>query len=131
MKVVVVSPAVPLPFGETAARGLYALLAGLLARGIQVACLVVTEEDAARVREARQRLAEMAGGNQLELAVFAPTVRPAWRRKLRSLRRPFSETLHADGFAAALARQTERDYDVLHLDQLWTGWPVSASPARC
>ena len=128
MKVVVVSPAVPHPFGETAARGLYALVTGLLERGIQVACLVVTQEDAARVREARQRLAAMAGADQLELAVFAPSVRPAWRRRLRSLRRPFSETLHADGFAAALACQTERDYDVLHLDQLWTGWAGIGRP---
>ena len=31
MKVVVVSPAVPHPFGETAARGLYVLVVGLLA----------------------------------------------------------------------------------------------------
>jgi polysaccharide biosynthesis protein PslH len=128
MKVVVVSPAVPHPFGETAARGLYVLVAGLLARGIQVVCLVVTEEDAARVHEARQRLTAMAGTGQFELTVFAPTVRPVWRRKLRSLWRPFSETVYADGFAAALARQTARGYDVLHLDQLWSGWAGLARP---
>ena len=122
MKVVVVSPAVPHPFGETAARGLYALVAGLLARGVRVSCLVVTEEDAARVREARARLAASPGGEHLELAVFTPTVRPVALRKLRSLRRPFSETLHGDGLAAALGRQAAAGWDVLHLDQLWSGW---------
>ena len=122
MKVVVVSPAVPHPFGETAARGLYALVAGLLARGVRVSCLVVTEEDAARVREARARLAASPGGEHLELAVFTPTVRPVALRKLRSLRRPFSETLHGDGLAAALERQAAAGWDVLHLDQLWSGW---------
>ena len=122
MKVVVVSPAVPHPFGETAARGLYALVAGLLARGVRVSCLVVTEEDAARVREARARLAASPGGEHLELAVFTPTVRPVALRKLRSLRRPFSETLHGDGLAAALERQAAVGWDVLHLDQLWSGW---------
>jgi glycosyltransferase involved in cell wall biosynthesis len=127
MKVVVVSPAVPHPFGETAARGLWVLVTGLLARGIHVVCLVVTEEDDARVQEARRRLAA-AGGGRLELTVFAPSVRPVWRRKLRSLRRPFSETLHAEGFAAALARHTDQGYDVLHLEQLWSGWIGLARP---
>ena len=122
MKIVVVSPAVPHPFGETAARGLYALVAGLLARGIRVSCLVVTEEDAARVRDARARLATSPGAEHLELAVFAPTVRPVALRTLRSLRRPFSETLHAEGLAAALERQAAAGWDVLHLDQLWSGW---------
>jgi glycosyltransferase involved in cell wall biosynthesis len=122
VKVVVVSPAVPHPFGETAARGLYVLVTGLLARGIGVSCLVVTEEDAARVREARERLAASPGAEHLELVVFAPTVRPVALRKLRSLRRPFSETLHADGLAAALERQAAAGWDVLHLDQLWSGW---------
>ncbi len=122
MKVVVVTPAVPHPFGETAARGLYALIAGLLARGIRVSCLVVTQEDAARVREARARLAASPGAERLELAVFAPTVRPVALRKLRSLRRPFSETLHGEGLTAALERQAVAGWDVLHLDQLWSGW---------
>jgi len=121
VKVVVVSPAVPHPFGETAARGLYVLLAGLLARGVDVTCLVVMEEDAARAREARARL-EGAGPGRFAMSLFAPTVRPAWRRRVRSLLRPFSETLHAEGFAAALAREAAAGYDVLHLDQLWSGW---------
>lgn len=121
MKVVVVSPAVPHPFGETAARGLHVLVAGLLARGVDVTCLVVTEEEAARAREARARL-EGAGPGRFAMSLFAPTVRPAWRRRVRSLLRPFSETLHAEGFAAALAREAAAGYDVLHLDQLWSGW---------
>jgi glycosyltransferase involved in cell wall biosynthesis len=127
MRVLVVSPAVPHPFGETAARGLYVVVSGLLAQGIHVACLVVTEEDASRVHDARQRL-QAAGSGHLELAVFEPSVRPVWLRKLRSLRRPFSETLYAGGFASALARHAERGYDVLHLDQLWSGWVGLARP---
>jgi glycosyltransferase involved in cell wall biosynthesis len=121
VKVVVVSPAVPHPFGETAARGLHVLVAGLVARGVDVTCLVVTEEDAARAREGRARL-EGAGPGRFAMALFAPTVRPAWRRRFRSLLRPFSETLHAEGLEAALAREAAAGYDVLHLDQLWSGW---------
>ena len=89
---------------------------------MRVACLVVTEEDAARVEDARARLATVAGAGQLELTVFAPRVRPVLARKLRSLLRPFSETLHADGLATALGRHADGGYDALHLDQLWSGW---------
>ena len=128
MKVVVVSPAVPHPFGETAARGLYVLVVGLLARGVHVVCLVVTEEDASRVQDARERLASASWSGRLEMEIFAPTVRPALLRKLRSARRPFSETLYADGFEAALARHTATGYDVLHLDQLWSGWAGLTRP---
>ena len=128
MKVVVVSPAVPHPFGETAARGLYVLVVGLLARGAHVTCLVVTEEDDARVRDARQRLAAAPGSGRCELEIFAPRVRPVLLRKLRSAWRPFSETLYAGGFAPALARHAATGYDVLHLDQLWSGWAGLARP---
>jgi glycosyltransferase involved in cell wall biosynthesis len=43
-------------------------------------------------------------------------------RKWRSLRRPFSETLYAQGLARALERHTTGGFDVLHLEQLWSGW---------
>lgn len=122
MRVVVVSPAVPHPFGETAARGLYVLVTGLLERGIQVKCLVATTETESRVREARAMLGAVNGGSHLQLDVFPLTVRPVALRKWRSLWRPFSETRYAHGLAEALARHEASGYDVLHLEQLWSGW---------
>jgi len=122
MRVVVVSPAVPHPFGETAARGLYVLVSGLASRGIEVACLVAGTESASRIREAREWLGRTAGGDKLRLDVFPLTVRPVALRKWRSLWRPFSETLYARGLATALERQMANGYDVLHLEQLWSGW---------
>jgi hypothetical protein len=119
---VVVSPAVPHPFGETAARGLYVLVTGLLERGIQVKCLVATTETESRVREARATLGAVNGGSHLQLDVFPLTVRPVALRKWRSLWRPFSETRYAHGLAEALARHEASGYDVLHLEQLWSGW---------
>jgi glycosyltransferase involved in cell wall biosynthesis len=130
VRVIVVSPAVPHPFGETAARGLYVLVTGLVARGAHVVCLVVTEEDAARVAEARQRLQAAPGSGRLELHTFTPGVRPTVLRKLRSLRRPFSETLYAPGFAVALTQHAADGYDVLHLDQLWSGWAGLGRPRK-
>src|SRR4030095_7553051 len=122
MRVVVVSPAVPHPFGETAARGLYVLVSGLAARGIEVACLVAGTESASRISEAREWLGRAEGGDKLRLDVFPLTVRPVALRKWRSLWRPFSEMLYARGLATALERQMASGYDVLHLEQLWSGW---------
>ena len=122
MRVVVVTPAVPHPFGETAARGLSVLVSGRLARGAQVRCLVAATESDARIAEARQWLEGLAGAGNLEVDVFPLALRPVLLRKWRSLWRPFSETRYAHGLAAALARHEAGGYDVLHLEQLWSGW---------
>ena len=129
MRVVVVSPAVPHPFGETAARGLYVLVSGLLARGSEVTCFVAGTESPTRVREARQWLQRSDGAVNLRLEIFPLTLTPAARRKWRSLWRPFSETLYARGLADALARTAAASgYDVLHLEQLWSGWLGMSRP---
>src|SRR5262245_53384093 len=128
MRVVVVTPAVPHPFGETAARGLYVLVSGLLARGVEVICLVAGTESPARLREAQEWLQRTDGAANLQLDVFPLALRPALLRKWRSLRRPFSETLYARGLTAALARHAATGYDVLHLEQLWSGWVGAARP---
>ena len=122
MRVVLVTPAAPHPFGETAARGLSVLIDGLLARGAHVRCLVAATEGDARIAEARRWLEGRSGARHLELEIFPLALRPVWRRKWRSLWRPFSETRYAHGLAAALARSETNGYDVLHLEQLWSGW---------
>jgi polysaccharide biosynthesis protein PslH len=122
VRVVVVTPAAPHPFGETAARGLSVLIEGLLARGVHVRCLIAATEADARIAEARRWLAQLAGARHLEVEVFPLALRPVLRRKWRSLWRPFSETRYARGLAGALARSEATGHDVLHLEQLWTGW---------
>jgi glycosyltransferase involved in cell wall biosynthesis len=123
VRAVLVFPAAPLPFGDTAARWFHVLARDLLANGHDVACLTVSDEAAARLDEARARLEAVARAGRLRWHAFplrAP-VHPL-RRKLRNARRPFSELAHAPGFADALAAELRRGYDVLHLEQLWSGW---------
>ncbi len=43
-------------------------------------------------------------------------------RRLRSVRRPYSELLYSDGLRQALDEVLLDGYDVLHIDQLWAGW---------
>lgn len=128
MRMVVVLPAAPHPFGNTAARWFYVLIRELLAAGHRVVCFSVCEEPPERLREC-DRLLQGGGNGRLDFRVFP--MRSASRlpaRKLRSLWRPFSETLYADGFREALAAELRRGYDVLHLEQLWTGWAGLGAP---
>ena len=123
LRAVLVFPAAPLPFGDTAARWFHLLARELLRGGHHVSCLTVTDEPAGRVEEARTRLVAAAPDGRLRWRAF-PLCAPVHplRRKLRNVLRPFSELTHAPGFGAALEAELARGYDVLHLEQLWSGW---------
>ena len=56
MRIIVVTPAVPHPFGDTAARWFYVLITELVARGHEVVALVATEEPDERVRSEERRV---------------------------------------------------------------------------
>src|SRR5262245_39592470 len=123
LRAVLVLPAAPLPFGDTAARWFHLLARDLLGRGHEVSCLTVSDEPAAKLREAYERLSAGAPAGRLRFQAFPlrSPVPPA-RRKLRNAWRPFSELYHAPGFRPALRAELARGYDVLHLEQLWSGW---------
>ena len=121
MRAVLVFPAAPLPFGDTAARWFHLLARDLLSRGHKVSCLTVTDEPRHKVDEARDRLAAVAPPGRLRFQAFPlrGAVHPVWR-KLRNAVRPFSELVYAPGFDEAFERELARGYDVLHLEQLCT-----------
>ena len=121
MRIIIVTPAVPHPFGDTAARWFYVLVTELVARGHDVVVLVATEEPEGRVTEARRWLS-MRGG-RLTLHCHRLTVDSvALRRKWQNLVRPRSELLQDSEFTAKLGQELAQGYDVLHLEQMSTGW---------
>jgi len=121
VRIVVVMPAVPHPFGDTAARWFYVLTGELAARGHDVSALVATEEPEQRVAEARQWIKKHDG--QLKLQIHRLQVDPvALRRKWQNLVRPRSEMIQDPKFTALVTRELARGYDVLHLEQMSTGW---------
>jgi glycosyltransferase involved in cell wall biosynthesis len=124
VRAILVFPAAPLPFGDTAARWFHLLASDLLRRGHDVSCLTVTDEPHAKVEEARDRLLSAApDSRRFRFQAFPLRSRVApIRRKLRNLWKPFSELVYAPGFAEALHAERARGYDVLHLEQLWSGW---------
>jgi len=121
MKVIIVTPAMPHPFGDTAARWFYVLITELLARGGEVVALAVTEEPPERVSEAKQWLAKY--GERLTLHCHRLQVDSfTLRRKWRNLMRPRSEMLQDSVLTGLLHRELAKGYDVLHLEQMSTGW---------
>jgi glycosyltransferase involved in cell wall biosynthesis len=122
VKIIVVTPAVPHPFGDTAGRWFYVLITELLARGHEVVALAATEEPDERASEAKQWLAKGSGG-QLTLHCHRLQMDAiALRRKWRNLVRPRSELLQDPVLTGLLERELAKGYDVLHLDQMSTGW---------
>ena len=125
-RVIVVTPNEPYPFGQANGRWCHALLKGLTDSGWQVRCLSVTA-DPAWERGAR----DMFAGTPVELS-FYPLYAAAnggfsLRRKWRSFRQPYSYPL-SDALRRDLAVELRNGYDVLHLEQLWSGYLADDTP---
>jgi len=116
LRIVLVMIEAPVPFGNAAARWFYVLLRELTARGHQVTALAACSKTS-EMEEARQ----LFPAPQYDLRLYPFPQRRGWRAKLATLRRPysymFSEALQED-----LRAELARGFDILHLEQLWSGW---------
>jgi len=114
--IVLVLPDPPLPFGNAAGRWFYALLRGLTERGHRVTTFAVC-----RSAFDRNATDEMYRGGDYDLRLYTYPTRTALTRKVESLWRPYGYVFGPDLKRDLQARLAE-GYDVLHLEQLWTGW---------
>jgi glycosyltransferase involved in cell wall biosynthesis len=116
LRILLVMVEPPLPFGNAAGRGYYVLLKGLAERGHQVtafaACTNPTDID-----EARRVFPPTA----YDLRCFPAPRRRGGAAKLATLRRPYAYTFGPD-LLSSLHAEAARGFDVLHLEQLWSGW---------
>jgi polysaccharide biosynthesis protein PslH len=121
MRIIVVTPAVPHPFGDTAARWFYVLITELLARGNEVVAVAAHEESGERVAEAKALLSKH--GARLTLHCHRLQVDSfALRRKWQNLVRPRSELLQDSILNTLVRSELAKGYDILHLEQMSTGW---------
>jgi polysaccharide biosynthesis protein PslH len=121
VRIVIVTPAVPHPFGDTAARWFYVLVTELLSRGHNVVALAATEEPSERVSDAKEWLSKHGG--QLTFHCHPLTLNSsALQRKWQNLIRPRSEMLQDSALTSLLQGELAKGYDVLHLEQMSTGW---------
>ncbi len=106
----------PLPFGNAPARWYYVLLRGLVARGHRVtayaACTNPTDADAAHA---------LFPSSDFDLRTFPVGTGGGLRSKLRTVRRPYSYMFNQD-FQRSLRAELAKGFDVLHLEQVWSGW---------
>ena len=126
MRIIVVTPAVPHPFGDTAARWFYVLITELLARGHDVVA-VGRDGGSGRtgVRSENNGLSKASGKPIGQLTLHCHRLRVdsvALRRKWQNLVRPRSEMLQDSALSRLLQRELAKGYDVLHLEQMSTGW---------
>ena len=129
MTIVVVVPACPHPFGDTAAKWFDVLIRELVRRGHRVDLVCATEEPDARVEQSQRALSSVSGAGRLDVSFHRLTIsRHPIGRKLYSLWRPFSETVQADGIRRAVHNRLARGCDVLHAEQLWSGWLIAGVP---
>lgn len=122
-KVIVVTLTEPYPFGHALGRWHYVLLKELSRRRFYVRCLSATTN---------QRWAELASEAMeplgVHLSLHPISLGPNWLgRKWRTLRRPFSYAL-TDSLKEAFATEIRAGYDILHLEQLWTGYLAEERP---
>lgn len=121
MKIIVVTPAVPHPFGDTAARWSYVLITELLRRGNEVVAVAATEETEQRIAEAKHWLSK--SGGQLTLHCHRLQVDSfALRRKWQNILRPRSEILQDPVLTSLIRSELAKGHDILHLEQMSTGW---------
>jgi polysaccharide biosynthesis protein PslH len=125
LRVVLVMVEPPLPFGNAAARWYYVLLRGLVTRGHRVTAFAVCSNPA-DVEQA----ASMFPAPQYDLRCHAIEHRNGVAAKLETIRRPHSY-LFREEVRREVAAVLREDYDVLHLEMLWSGWAaLDADPAK-
>ena len=106
----------PLPFGDASARWFYVLLRGLVARGHRVTAFAASSRPG-EIDRAR----DLFPAPEYDLRLFPFPTRSGWRAKWATARRPFSYMLGPD-LLRELDAVLAEGVDVLHLEQVWSGW---------
>ncbi len=123
-RIVLVLPDPPLPFGNAAARWFWVLLKGLANRGHDVTAFAVYRSEAER-----DTTLEAFPPSEYDLRLFRESPAPGIVQKWQTLRRPYSYPF-SEKLRKALAQRLATGFDVLHLEQLWTGWLGWQHPTR-
>lgn len=116
LRVLLVMFAPPLPFGNAAARWYYVLLKGLVERGHYVTAFAPcnTLADIAKV----QALFPLP---EYDLRCYLFPERHGLMAKIETIQQPYSYVFSPQ-LRQDLAAELAKPYDILHLEQLWSGW---------
>lgn len=119
LRVVVVAPEAPDPFGHAPARWYCALAKGLRARGHtgEFLCAYPPGTTEASLDRAKQYLAAQG----MPLRPYPYPVRSFFTRKLNTIKRPYSHFI-SDELRTDVQQALRAGYDILNLEQMWAGY---------
>jgi polysaccharide biosynthesis protein PslH len=118
LRIVLVMPEVPLPFGHASARWYYVLLKGLVDRGHDVVAFA-SASDPEQIACARRIFPQ----SHYDLRCHPHPHRSGLRAKWETLQQPFAYNFGPD-LRADLRRELDKGFDLLHLEQIWSGWLI-------
>jgi glycosyltransferase involved in cell wall biosynthesis len=116
LRIVLVLLEAPVPFGHAASRWSYVLLRELMSRGHDVTCFAACSNES-EMSEARR----LFPSHQYDLRLYPFPTYSGWQSKLRTFLQPYSY-MYSPELQRDLEKELKRGYDILHLEQLWTGW---------
>lgn len=116
LRVVLVMIEAPVPFGNAAARWFHVLLKGLVERGHHVTAFAACSKQA-EIDQARELFPPPA----FDLRCYSFPRQSGWFSKLQTLRRPYSYMFGPE-LRQDLHETLAQGFDLLHLEQLWSGW---------
>ncbi len=114
LRIIIVMLEPPLPFGNAAARWFYVLLKGLVDRGHQVTAFASCS-NSLDIDKAKQIFPDY------DLRCFPHPTRSGFLSKLETFREPYSYSFSSE-LKKQLNQELTKPFDILHLEQLWTGW---------
>jgi polysaccharide biosynthesis protein PslH len=117
MRIILVINSPPLPFGSADARWYYVLLKELVAKGHQVTTFAVCGNLA---DIAKAQAIFPAPDYDLRCYPIVPG-KTGLAGKISTFRQPYAY-IFSDDFRRDLANELAKPYDILHLEQLWSGW---------
>ena len=119
MRLVMVFPDPPLPFGDAAARIYYVLVKGHVQNGHRVIVFCGSSKPEQHARQ----LAEVFPSDRYDIRLYPHQGRRsgALAGKLMTIARPFSY-MFSEELRRDLDAELARGFDALHMSQLWAGW---------
>lgn len=125
MRILLVVNSPPLPFGSADARWYYVLLKELVAKGHQVTTFAVCNNLA---DVAKAQAIFPAPEYDLRCYPIVPG-KTGLAVKIATFRQPYAY-IFSDDLRRDLANELAKPYDILHLEQLWSGWLTLAHRER-
>jgi polysaccharide biosynthesis protein PslH len=116
LRIIIVMIEPPLPFGNAASRWFYVLLKGLVERGHNVTAFAACSKS-----EEIEKAKAIFPDSKYDLRCFPFPQSTGLSSKINTLIRPYSNYFN-DELRQSLDRELAMPFDILHLEQMWTGW---------